>query len=238
MVFIISFLLNSPLYSLYVCIYCMCVCTYMHVSYNYMIIFVLFYLFSWIFFPRQNVSTHIAFEEWTMKCFSILPFRWDVVLFFSFLIRMSDYTAVTAFGLNFYNPAGSTSSSTSDHWLIRLAGASERGSVVSAEPILGPSIIETPESVEHPVFGDETLTATETSRCFNSLWWVSITIQFINHNTRQILLAVLVVWKLQNCPWCFWIFNYRYINCSFISWCAFNFFFSAGRYLLKYLQIA
>lgn len=83
---------------------------------------------------------------------------------------MPDYTAVTAFGLNFYNHAGSTSSSTSDHWLIRLAGASERGSVVSAEPFLGPSIIETPESAELPVFGDETLKATETSKCYKYLW--------------------------------------------------------------------
>lgn len=85
---------------------------------------------------------------------------------------MSDYTAVTAFFffLNIYNPTGSTSSSTSDHWLIRLAGASERSSVVSAEPILGPSITETPESAKLPVFGDKTLKATETSRCYKYLW--------------------------------------------------------------------
>lgn len=69
--------------------------------------------------------------------------------------------------LNSFNPAGSTSSSTSDHWLIRLAGASERGSVVSAEPFLGPSVTETRESVEQPVFGDEA-TETSTGRCYNN----------------------------------------------------------------------
>lgn len=108
-----------------------------------------------------------------------------------FFLSYQNYTAVTTFGLNFDNSAGSTSSSTSDHWLIRLAGPSERASVVSAEPILGPSIIETPESAELPVFGDETLKATETSRCYKYLL-VCITVQLINHNTTQMLLAVLV----------------------------------------------
>ncbi|XP_034395601.1 ubiquitin carboxyl-terminal hydrolase 43 [Cyclopterus lumpus] len=51
---------------------------------------------------------------------------------------------------------GSTSSSTSDHWLVRLAGGSKRGSVVSGGP--GPGLagpIQAPESPELPVFGDE-----------------------------------------------------------------------------------
>ncbi|XP_035036928.2 ubiquitin carboxyl-terminal hydrolase 43 [Hippoglossus stenolepis] len=51
---------------------------------------------------------------------------------------------------------GSTSSSTSDHWLVRLTGGSERGSVVSGGPLpaaLGP--LQAPDSPELPVFGDE-----------------------------------------------------------------------------------
>lgn len=72
--------------------------------------------------------------------------------------------AVTASGLNIYNPVGSTSSSTSDHWLVRLAGGSERDSVTLGEPNLGPLIIEAPDSTELPVFGDETPKTTATSR--------------------------------------------------------------------------
>lgn len=87
------------------------------------------------------------------------------VWFFSFLFDPNFYyIAITASGLNFYNPAGSTSSSTSDHWLVRLAGGKERGSVVLGAPILVPSTIEAPESTEHPVFGDKTPKATDTSR--------------------------------------------------------------------------
>lgn len=81
-----------------------------------------------------------------------------------FLYSDPDNAAVTASGLNVYNPAGSTSSSTSDHWLVRLAGGSERGSVALGEPDLGPLIIEAPDSIELPVFGDETPKATATSR--------------------------------------------------------------------------
>ncbi|CAN9505793.1 unnamed protein product [Ophioblennius macclurei] len=58
---------------------------------------------------------------------------------------------------------GSTSSSTSDHWLVRLTGGSERGSVVSAGAI--PAHLESspaPESPELPVFGDELLKTVET----------------------------------------------------------------------------
>ncbi|XP_039979657.1 ubiquitin carboxyl-terminal hydrolase 43 isoform X2 [Xiphias gladius] len=51
---------------------------------------------------------------------------------------------------------GSTSSSTSDHWLVRLTGGSKRGSMVSGGPIPGPpGPIQAPDSPELPVFGDE-----------------------------------------------------------------------------------
>ncbi|XP_062294643.1 ubiquitin carboxyl-terminal hydrolase 43 [Scomber scombrus] len=51
---------------------------------------------------------------------------------------------------------GSTSSSASDHWLVRLTGGSKRDSLVSAEPITGPpGSTQAPESPELPVFGDE-----------------------------------------------------------------------------------
>ncbi|TDH02559.1 hypothetical protein EPR50_G00153920 [Perca flavescens] len=51
---------------------------------------------------------------------------------------------------------GSTSSSTSDHWLVRLGGGSKRGSVVSGGAIPGPpGPTQAPESPELPVFGDE-----------------------------------------------------------------------------------
>ncbi|XP_037647827.1 ubiquitin carboxyl-terminal hydrolase 43 isoform X2 [Sebastes umbrosus] len=59
---------------------------------------------------------------------------------------------------------GSTSSSTSDHWLVRLAGDSKRGSVVSGGPIPGPpGPIQAPESPELPVFGDEPNKTVETN---------------------------------------------------------------------------
>ncbi|XP_060946086.1 ubiquitin carboxyl-terminal hydrolase 43 [Limanda limanda] len=51
---------------------------------------------------------------------------------------------------------GSTSSSTSDHWLVRLTGGSGRGSVVSGGPLpvaAGP--LQAPDSPELPVFVDE-----------------------------------------------------------------------------------
>lgn len=61
--------------------------------------------------------------------------------------------------------AGSTSSSASDHWLVRLAGGSKRGSVVSGGPIPGPpGPVQAPESPELPVFGDEPPKTVETSR--------------------------------------------------------------------------
>lgn len=61
--------------------------------------------------------------------------------------------------------AGSTSSSTSDHWLVRLAGGSQRGSVVSGGPVPGPpGPVQAPESPELPVFGDEPPKTVETSR--------------------------------------------------------------------------
>uniref|UniRef100_A0A672GWB4 ubiquitinyl hydrolase 1 n=1 Tax=Salarias fasciatus TaxID=181472 RepID=A0A672GWB4_SALFA len=51
---------------------------------------------------------------------------------------------------------GSTSSSTSDHWLVRLTGGSERGSVVSAGAIPGHlESSQPPESPELPVFREE-----------------------------------------------------------------------------------
>ncbi|KAK6269268.1 hypothetical protein J4Q44_G00394150 [Coregonus suidteri] len=53
---------------------------------------------------------------------------------------------------------GSTSSSTSDHWLIRLTGDSKRGSLVSGGSTSGlPGPTPTPESPELPVFHDEPL---------------------------------------------------------------------------------
>lgn len=61
--------------------------------------------------------------------------------------------------------AGSTSSSTSDHWLVRLAGGSKRGSVVSGGPVPGPmGPLQVPESPDLPVFRDEPPKAVETSR--------------------------------------------------------------------------
>uniref|UniRef100_A0A674MT76 ubiquitinyl hydrolase 1 n=1 Tax=Takifugu rubripes TaxID=31033 RepID=A0A674MT76_TAKRU len=48
---------------------------------------------------------------------------------------------------------GSTSSSVSDHWLIRLTGDSKRGSVVSRSSITFPPSI--PDSPESPVFVDD-----------------------------------------------------------------------------------
>ncbi|XP_040919352.1 ubiquitin carboxyl-terminal hydrolase 43 isoform X2 [Toxotes jaculatrix] len=59
---------------------------------------------------------------------------------------------------------GSTSSSTSDHWLVRLTGGSKRGSVVSGGPILGPpGPVQAPDSPELPVFGDEPPRTAETN---------------------------------------------------------------------------
>nr|XP_046270476.1 ubiquitin carboxyl-terminal hydrolase 43-like isoform X2 [Scatophagus argus] len=59
---------------------------------------------------------------------------------------------------------GSTSSSTSDHWLVRLAGDSNKDSVVSGGPIPGPQgPIQAPESPELPVFGEEPLKTVETN---------------------------------------------------------------------------
>ncbi|XP_054463369.1 ubiquitin carboxyl-terminal hydrolase 43 [Anoplopoma fimbria] len=59
---------------------------------------------------------------------------------------------------------GSTSSSTSDHWLVRLAGGSKRGSVVSGGPVPGPpGPIQAPESPELPVFGNETPKTVQTN---------------------------------------------------------------------------
>ncbi|XP_016334556.1 ubiquitin carboxyl-terminal hydrolase 43-like, partial [Sinocyclocheilus anshuiensis] len=48
---------------------------------------------------------------------------------------------------------GSTSSSMSDHWLIRLNGDSQRGSMVSRSSTTCPSSI--PDSPESPVFQNE-----------------------------------------------------------------------------------
>lgn len=48
---------------------------------------------------------------------------------------------------------GSTSSSVSDHWLIRLTGDSKRGSVVSRSSITFPS--STADSPDSPVFMDD-----------------------------------------------------------------------------------
>lgn len=67
--------------------------------------------------------------------------------------------------LLFCSSAGSTCSSTSDHWLVRLAGASKRGSVVSRGPISGaPVPIHALESPELPLFRDEPPKAVETSK--------------------------------------------------------------------------
>ncbi|KAG7493998.1 ubiquitin carboxyl-terminal hydrolase 43-like [Solea senegalensis] len=59
---------------------------------------------------------------------------------------------------------GSTSSSTSDHWLVRLTGGSKRDSVVSGEPVpAAPGPIPAPDSPELPVFGDEPPKTAETN---------------------------------------------------------------------------
>ncbi|KAM8843992.1 ubiquitin carboxyl-terminal hydrolase 43 isoform 2-T6 [Spinachia spinachia] len=57
---------------------------------------------------------------------------------------------------------GSTSSSASDHWLVRLAGGSKRDSVVSGGPA-PPGPIQIPESPELPVFGEDPPRAAETN---------------------------------------------------------------------------
>lgn len=64
---------------------------------------------------------------------------------------------------------GSTSSSTSDHWLVRLNGGSSSASVVSGVPStahLEPGCA--PESPELPVFGDEPTREVEGSRYLNN----------------------------------------------------------------------
>uniref|UniRef100_UPI0037E739AD ubiquitin carboxyl-terminal hydrolase 43 n=1 Tax=Semicossyphus pulcher TaxID=241346 RepID=UPI0037E739AD len=59
---------------------------------------------------------------------------------------------------------GSTSSSASDHWLVRLAGGSKRASVGSGGPIPGSAgPPPAPESPELPVFGDEPTKTQETN---------------------------------------------------------------------------
>ncbi|KAK2833855.1 hypothetical protein Q5P01_017744 [Channa striata] len=59
---------------------------------------------------------------------------------------------------------GSTSSSTSDHWLVRLTGGSKRGSVVSGGTVaVPPGPTQAPESPELPVFGDEPPKTVETN---------------------------------------------------------------------------
>lgn len=60
---------------------------------------------------------------------------------------------------------GSTSSSTSDHWLVRLTGGSERDSLVSGGPSPGLPPVSTaaPESPELPVFGDEPVSTAQTN---------------------------------------------------------------------------
>ncbi|XP_041634557.1 ubiquitin carboxyl-terminal hydrolase 43 [Cheilinus undulatus] len=59
---------------------------------------------------------------------------------------------------------GSTSSSASDHWLVRLTGGSKRGSVGSGGPAPGaPGPPQAPESPELPVFGDEPSKTHETN---------------------------------------------------------------------------
>ncbi|XP_075309255.1 ubiquitin carboxyl-terminal hydrolase 43 [Odontesthes bonariensis] len=59
---------------------------------------------------------------------------------------------------------GSTSSSMSDHWLVRLTGDSKRASVVSGGPHPAPlEPVQAPESPELPVFGDESPKTVETS---------------------------------------------------------------------------
>lgn len=50
-------------------------------------------------------------------------------------------------------PLGSTSSSVSDHWLVRLTGDSKRGSLVSRSSTTQPSGL--PDSPESPVFLDD-----------------------------------------------------------------------------------
>uniref|UniRef100_A0A8C8DVP1 ubiquitinyl hydrolase 1 n=1 Tax=Oryzias sinensis TaxID=183150 RepID=A0A8C8DVP1_9TELE len=62
---------------------------------------------------------------------------------------------------------GSTSSSISDHWLVRLTEGSKRGSMGSAEPspvLLDPK--QAAESPESPVFRDEAPRAVETTNRF------------------------------------------------------------------------
>uniref|UniRef100_A0A3B4GYX8 ubiquitinyl hydrolase 1 n=1 Tax=Pundamilia nyererei TaxID=303518 RepID=A0A3B4GYX8_9CICH len=60
---------------------------------------------------------------------------------------------------------GSTSSSASDHWLVRLTGGSKRGSVVSGGPVPGSlGAVQAPESPELPVFRDEPPKTVETCR--------------------------------------------------------------------------
>uniref|UniRef100_A0A8C5E1C0 ubiquitinyl hydrolase 1 n=1 Tax=Gouania willdenowi TaxID=441366 RepID=A0A8C5E1C0_GOUWI len=59
---------------------------------------------------------------------------------------------------------GSTSSSASDHWLVRLTSSSKVDSEVSSGPVAAPvSPTKTPDSPELPVFADEPIKTNETS---------------------------------------------------------------------------
>ncbi|XP_077415170.1 ubiquitin carboxyl-terminal hydrolase 43 [Vanacampus margaritifer] len=59
---------------------------------------------------------------------------------------------------------GSTSSNTSDHWLVRLTGGSDRGALASAASISGPPApMQPPEATDRPVFGEESRKAADTN---------------------------------------------------------------------------
>ena len=110
--------------------------------------------------------TVFTFAKWMLNCFFSLTVTFvrsaDVHLFFFFFFF---FLMCNVFNVFFSSFAGSTSSSTSDHWLVRLAGGSKRGSVVSGGPVHGPmGPLQAPESPELPVFRDEPSKTVETSR--------------------------------------------------------------------------
>lgn len=130
---------------------------------------------------RENMQTphrtaHGPTENQTQEPCNMLPLSLAHKLIFSLVGAKSWPVPSKGFNSNVHHclwyistpfpfPAGSTSSSTSDHWLVRLVGGSKRGSLVSGGPSpVPPGPTQAPESPELPVFGDEPPKTVETSK--------------------------------------------------------------------------